>query len=443
MPSPPRNSQHHVKKKHAKFYPCSNIYLSKYGVRLNSPTCRFCNARLISFCNLGYSPLANSFLGKSQLHTKEPFYPLHVYVCGDCHLVQLEEFESPQNIFHDYAYFSSYSETWLKHCQVYTDQVIPRFNLDCNKQVIEIASNDGYLLKIFKEKKFPVLGIEPAENVARVAESFGIPTIKSFFNSGLARELTKKNRQADLLICNNVLAHAPNLNDFIAGLKIILKPDGVITLEFPSLIQLIEQNQFDTIYHEHFSYFSCLTAEKIFAHHKLSLFDVEELKTHGGSLRIYVRHQENSANSISENVSRIKLREKKQGLDKLDSYHNFSKQVKETKRRLHEFLTKTKQSGKSIAAYGAPAKGNTLLNYCGIGTDFVDYTVDLNPHKQGRFLPGTHIPIFHPDKIKETKPDYLLILPWNIKSEIMEQMKCIIQWGGKFITPIPNLKVQP
>jgi len=245
------------------------------------------------------------------------------------------------------------------------------------------------------------------------------------------------------LICNNVLAHVPNLNDFVAGLKILLKPNGVITLEFPSLFQLIEQNQFDTIYHEHFSYFSCLTVEKIFAHHGLKLFDIEELKTHGGSFRIYIRHQENSDNHISENVSRIKLREKKHGLDKLDSYHNFSRRVEETKYQLRQFLTKTKQSGKSIVAYGAPAKGNTLLNYCGIGTDIIDYTVDINPHKQGRFLPGTHIPIFHPEKIKTTKPDYLLILPWNIKNEIMEQMKCIVQWGGRFVMPIPKIRVEP
>jgi 2-polyprenyl-3-methyl-5-hydroxy-6-metoxy-1,4-benzoquinol methylase len=410
---------------------------------LNSLKCRFCNASLVSFCDLGRSPLANSFLDKNELEVEEPFYLLHAYVCKDCYLVQLEEIESPKNIFQDYAYFSSYSSTWLKHCQNYVNKVINRFDLDSNKQVIEIASNDGCLLNFFKEKKIPVLGIEPAKNIARDAENSGIPTINQFFNSQLAQELANTKKQADLLIGNNVLAHVPNLNEFIASLKIVLKSNGIITLEFPSLLQLIDQNQFDTIYHEHFSYFSCLTIEKILTHHGLNLFDVEELRTHGGSFRIYIRHQGNSANNISENVSRIKLMEKNYGLDKLSSYRNFSKQIEETKHQLCQFLTKAKQSGKSIVAYGAPAKGNTLLNYCGIGTDLIDYTVDINPHKQGCFLPGTHIPIFHPEKIKTTKPDYLLVLPWNIKNEIMEQMKCIIQWGGKFIIPIPKIKVEP
>jgi 2-polyprenyl-3-methyl-5-hydroxy-6-metoxy-1,4-benzoquinol methylase len=411
-------------------------------VHLKLPTCRFCNAKLISFCDLGQSPLSNSFLEESQLQTKETFYPLHAYVCEICYLVQLDEFESPKNIFTNYAYFSSYSETWLKHCQEYTNQVISRFKINHNKKVIEIASNDGYLLKYFKEEKIPVLGIEPAENVAQVAESSGIPTVKSFFNSELAQNLQAENKQADLLICNNVLAHVPNLNDFIAGLKILLKPEGVITLEFPSLSKLIEQNQFDTIYHEHFSYFSCLTVEKIFLHHGLTLFDIDELNTHGGSFRIYVQHQESTGNPISENVSRVKRMEKNKGLDKLSSYLNFKKQVEKTKHQLYSFLTEKKKQGKVIAAYGAPAKGNTLLNYCNIGTDLIDYTVDLNPGKQDHFLPGTHIPIFHPDKIKDTKPDYLLILPWNIKSEIMEQMKFINAWGGKFVIPIPKIMVQ-
>ncbi len=374
---------------------------------------------------------------------EEPFYPLHAYVCKGCYLVQLEEIESPENIFQDYAYLSSFSSTWLEHCQNYVNEMIDRFDLDGNKQVIEIASNDGCLLNFFKKKRIPVLGIEPAKNIARDAENSGIPTINQFFNSQLAQELASTKKQADLLIGNNVLAHVPNLNEFVASLKIILKPNGVITLEFPSLLQLIKQNQFDTIYHEHFSYFSYLTIEKIFTHHGLNLFDVEELKIHGGSFRIYIRHQENSDNYISDNISRIKLREKNHGLDKLDSYHNFSRQVEETKYQLRQFLTKTKQSGKSIVAYGAPAKGNTLLNYCGIGTDIIDYAVDISPHKQGRFLPGTHIPIFHPEKIKTTKPDYLLILPWNIKNEIMEQMKFITQWGGRFITPIPKIRVEP
>jgi SAM-dependent methyltransferase len=410
---------------------------------LNFSTCRFCNKKLVSFCDLGKSPLANSFLDENELKIEEPFYPLHAYVCEACYLVQLEEIQSPKDIFQNYAYFSSYSSTWLKHCQDYASRAIKRLDLDTNKQVIEIASNDGCLLSFFKEKEIPVLGIEPATNIVKNAEALGIPTINKFFNSQLAQELASTQKQADLLIGNNVLAHVPNLNDFIASLKIILKPKGVITLEFPSLLELMEHNQFDTIYHEHFSYFSYLTIEKIFTHHGLSLFDVEELKTHGGSFRIYIQHRENSDNSISDNITRIKLREKNHGLDKLDSYHSFSKKIKETKYLLHQFLTKIKQSGKSIAAYGAPAKGNTLLNYCGIGTDLIDYTVDINPHKQERFLPGTHIPIFHPDKIKTTKPDYLLILPWNIKNEVMEQMKFIVQWGGKFITLIPEIRVEP
>jgi hypothetical protein len=410
---------------------------------LKFSTCRFCNEKLVSFCDLGKSPLANSFLNKDELEMAEPFYPLHAYVCKACYLVQLEEIQSPSKIFQNYAYFSSYSSTWLKHCEDYANQVTNRFGLNKNKQVIEIASNDGCLLSFFKEKGIPVLGIEPAKNISMNAEASGIPMINHFFNSKLAQDLTRTKKQADLLIGNNVLAHVPNLNDFVASLKIILKPKGIITLEFPSLLELIEHNQFDTIYHEHFSYFSYLTIEKIFTHHGLSLFDVEELKTHGGSFRIYIQHQENLDNKISENISRIKLREKDYSLDKLDSYQNFSKNIKETKDLLCQFLTKVKQTGKSIAAYGAPAKGNTLLNYCGIGTDFIDYTVDINPNKQGSFLPGTHIPVSHPDKIKTTKPDYLLILPWNIKNEIMEQMKCIRQWGGKFIIPIPKIKVEP
>ena len=366
---------------------------------------------------------------------------MHAYICEKCLLVQLEEFESPQKIFTDYAYFSSFSKTWLKHCQDYTSQVISKFNLDRGKRIIEIASNDGYLLKYFKEANIPVLGIEPAENVAQFAVNSGIPTEIGFFNSKLAEKLKKEDKQADLLICNNVLAHVPSLNDFIKGLKILLKPEGLITIEFPSLLKLIEENQFDTIYHEHFSYFSCLTVEKIFAHHKLTLFDIEELHTHGGSFRIYLQHQENSR-PIGENVSRIKLIERDKGLDKISSYHNFKKQVEETKVQLQSFLNEKKRQGKSIAAYGAPAKGNTLLNYCNIGTDLIDYTVDLNPGKQGCFLPGSHIPIYHPDKIGETKPDFLLILPWNIKKEIMEQMDIINSWGGKFITPIPKVTVE-
>ena len=409
---------------------------------MNPQNCRFCNASLVSFCDLGRSPLANSFLKKDQLQIEEIFYPLHAYICQECLLVQLDEYESPKKIFSDYAYFSSYSKTWLKHCQDYTNQITTRFKLGSNKKVIEIASNDGYLLKYFKNKNIPVLGIEPAKNIANVAESSGVKTVKGFFNTKLAYELANEGEQADLIICNNVLAHVPNLNDFIKGLKILLKPEGVATIEFPSLMKLIEQNQFDTIYHEHFSYFSLLTVEKIFSHHGLFLFDVDELNTHGGSLRIYVKHQENSQNPTSKNLSHVKLMEKNKGLDKLSFYLNFTQQVEETKRQLYNFLNEKKQQGNFIVAYGAPAKGNTLLNFCKIGMDLIDYTVDLNPRKQGNFLPGTHIPIFHPDKIKDTKPNYVLILPWNIKTEIMEQMKFINKWGGKFIIPIPKVMVQ-
>ena len=408
---------------------------------MNPQSCRFCNQSLVSFCDLGQSPLANSFLKKDQLQAEEKFYPLHAYICEKCLLVQLDEFESPNKIFSDYAYFSSYSKTWLKHCQDYTNQITSRFKIDSSKKVIEIASNDGYLLKYFKNKNIPVLGIEPSENVANVAESSGIKTVKSFFNSKLAHKLAENGEQPDLIICNNVLAHVPSLNDFVEGLKILLKPKGVITLEFPSLMKLIEQNQFDTIYHEHFSYFSLLTAEKIFLHHRLALFDVDELDTHGGSLRIYVKHQENSENHSNKNLSRVKLIEKNKGLDKLHFYHNFMQQVKEIKRKLHDLLYEKKRQGNSIVAYGAPAKGNTLLNFCEIGADLIEYTVDLNPQKQGSFLPGTHIPILHPDKIKDTKPDYVLILPWNIKKEIMEKINFINTWGGRFIIPIPNVMV--
>ncbi len=372
----------------------------------------------------------------------EPFHPLHAYVCESCLLVQLEEFESPQAIFSDYAYFSSYSDTWLKHCQVYADQIIHRLDLGCDNQVIEIASNDGYLLKFFKKRGIPVFGIEPATNIAQVARADGIPTLSKFFNSQVARALATEGKYADLLLGNNVLAHVPNLNDFVSGLKILLKPDGVITMEFPSLLRLIQENQFDTIYHEHFSYFSCLTVEKVLAHHNLILFDVEELETHGGSLRIYARHQESSRKPVQPSVSHLKHKERESGLDELSMYKEFQKKVSEAKYHLVKLLMELKHSKKSIAAYGAPAKGNTLLNYCGIGSDFIDYTVDRSPHKQGLFLPGTHIPIYHPDKIKDTQPHYLLILPWNIKSEIMQQMQFIREWGGKFIIPIPNIEVR-
>jgi len=404
--------------------------------------CRFCKTPLQHvFVDLGGQPLANSYLKTEQLRKMEPHYPLCVYVCDTCYLVQLPEVQTPEEIFSDYAYFSSYSESWLKHAKDYTSLMIDRFGFDARSQVIEIASNDGYLLKYFKEKNIPVLGIEPAGNVAKVAKEAGIPTIVKFFGIKTARELAAEGKLADLLLGNNVLAHVPDINDFVAGMKIVLKPKGVITMEFPHLMRLMDENQFDTIYHEHFSYLSLLSVEKIFASHGLTLFDVDELPTHGGSLRIYACHTEDNTRTIAQRVLDLRKKEATSGLARLDSYQAFTEKVKETKRKILTFLIDAKRNGKSIAAYGAPAKGNTLLNYCGIRSDFIDFTVDRSPHKQNQYLPGTHIPIWHPDKMRETKPDYLVILPWNLKDEIMDQMSYIRDWGGKFVVFIPEVKV--
>jgi 2-polyprenyl-3-methyl-5-hydroxy-6-metoxy-1,4-benzoquinol methylase len=404
--------------------------------------CRFSGQPLHhTFVDLGMSPLANSYLRAEQLNQAEKFYPLHTYIAEDTLLVQLEEFETPDSIFSDYAYFSSYSESWLKHAAAYTDRMVERFGFNPSHQVIEIASNDGYLLQYFVQKGIPVLGIEPAANIAEVAKAKGIPSITKFFGVQTAKELVVQGVQADLLLGNNVLAHVPDLNDFIAGMKIVLKPSGIITMEFPHILKLIQGNQFDTIYHEHFSYFSFLTVEKIFATHGLTLFDVEELPTHGGSLRIYAKHTSAASPEVSERVALLKDKEVFFGLDKLETYIQFGEQVKNTKRKLLSFMLNAKAEGKSIVGYGAPAKGNTLLNYCGISRDFIDYTVDLNPYKQDMSLPGTHIPIHAPEKIRETQPDYLLILPWNLKEEIMEQMAFIGDWGGQFVVPIPEVQV--
>ncbi|WP_449245245.1 methyltransferase domain-containing protein [Desulfobacca acetoxidans] len=404
--------------------------------------CRFCdNVQLATFVDLGLSPLANAFVHEEQLHGMEPFYALHCYVCPSCFLVQLPELASSEAIFSDYAYFSSYSETWLEHAREYTAAITHRLQLGPQSSVIEIASNDGYLLQYFVERGIPVLGIEPAANVARVAQGKGIPTLVDFFSSKLGRALADQGKQGDLIIGNNVLAHVPDLNDFVAGLKIMLKPDGVITLEFPHLLRLMAENQFDTIYHEHFSYFSFTTAEKVFAAHGLKLFDVQELPTHGGSLRVYACHAGHPAKAEGERVNDLRHKEKAFGITELTTYRTFAENVKQTKRQILNFLIQAKEEGKQIAGYGAPAKGNTLLNYCGIRTDFLDYTVDLSPHKQGLFLPGTHIPIAAPDLIRATKPDYLFILPWNLKEEIMAQMAYIREWGGKFVTPIPEIRV--
>lgn len=407
-------------------------------------SCRFCGTDLRrSFADLGMSPVANSYVKPDALHRMEPFYPLHAYVCEACFLVQLEEFQSPSEIFGDYAYFSSYSESWLRHAREYSLETIERFGIDTHWQVVEIASNDGYLLRNFKEAGIPVLGIEPAENVAMVAQQAGIPSVVKFFGTRTASELVEQGVRADLLVGNNVLAHVPDLNDFVGGLKTLLSQRGLVTMEFPHLLRLMRENQFDTIYHEHFSYFSFITVEQVFAKHGLTIFDVRELPTHGGSLRIYACHDSGSAHGVTENVARLRAEEERQGFRRTETYSSFSEQVKETKRKLLEFLIDARRSGKSVVGYGAPAKGNTLLNYCGIRTDFIDYTVDLSPHKQGLYLPGTRIPIHAPDRIRETRPDYVLILPWNLKDEIMKQMRHIREWGGQFVVPIPEVKVYP
>jgi hypothetical protein len=405
-------------------------------------TCRFCKYKLRStFVDLGMSPLCESYLRADQLNEMEPFYPLHVFVCEKCFLVQLEEYVSPDHIFSEYAYFSSYAESWLEHCRNYTELMIDRFALSGRSLVIELASNDGYLLQYFVGNQIPVLGIEPAANVAKVAAEKGVPTLVKFFGAQVALELAREGRLADLLVGNNVLAQVPDLCDFVSGMKILLKQGGVFTLEFPHLLRLMEGNQFDTIYHEHFSYFSFLAAEKIFNAHNLTLFDVEELPTHGGSLRIFGRHSDDTSKPVTHRVTELRAKEEAAGLARLESYHSFSEKVKETKRDLLQCLIRAKVGGKSIVGYGAPGKGNTLLNYCGVGKDFLDYTVDRNPYKQGRFTPGTHIPIYAPERIRETRPDYLLILPWNLRNEIMQQMTFIREWGGKFIVPIPEATV--
>jgi 2-polyprenyl-3-methyl-5-hydroxy-6-metoxy-1,4-benzoquinol methylase len=404
--------------------------------------CRFCGKnKLQIFLDLGKTPLANSYLDKTSLNQTEIFYPLCTYVCKNCFLVQLEEYETPKNIFTNYAYFSSYSDSWLKHAENYTEMMIARFKLNPDNRIVEIASNDGYLLQFFKEKNFNILGIEPASNIAKVAKKKGIPTITKFFDIVLAKSLVKKGRKADLIIGNNVLAHVPNLNDFVQGLKILLNSNGIITMEFPHLLQLIKHNQFDTIYHEHFSYFSFFVVQKIFASHRLTIFDVDEIPTHGGSLRIYATHTDNKNFIMSKNVNRLLKKEESFGLKKLKIYKNFSKNVINIKIQLCNFIKNVKNSNKNIVCYGAPAKGNTLLNYCGVASNDVDYTVDKSKFKQGLFLPGTHIPIKNPKILSTTKPDYVLILPWNLKDEIVRQLSYIRDWKGKFVIPIPKVRV--
>ncbi len=405
--------------------------------------CRFCQSPLEqTFVDLGMSPLCQDHVKPEELKRMEPFYPLHAYVCSNCYLVQLEEFVAPSEIFNDYAYFSSYSDSWLQHAKNYADKITERLEIGAEHLVAELASNDGYMLQYFAAKNIPVLGIEPAANVAEYAiTKRGIRTETKFFGLNTALEMVSKYGKADLLIGNNVLAHVPDINDFVSGMKAFLNKEGVITMEFPHLLRLVERNQFDTIYHEHFSYLSFTTVEKIFKYHGLSLFDVEELNTHGGSIRIYAKHIENSSKQISSRVTNLLAREEEAGMSTMAFYTEFEKNVRNTKLKILEFLIDAKNNGKTIAGYGAPGKGNTLLNYCGIRTDFIDYTVDRNPHKQGNFLPGTLIPIYEPSKIRETKPDFVFILPWNLKEEIMESMSFIHEWGGKFVIPIPELKV--
>jgi SAM-dependent methyltransferase len=405
-------------------------------------SCRFCGASLQrTFVDLGMSPLCQTCPSLDDLKRGEMYYPLNVYVCEKCFLVQLEELESPENIFTEYAYFSSYSDSWLKHAENYCDKMIAERGLDSQSFVVEVASNDGYLLQYFAQRNISVLGIEPAANVAEVAVRKGIPTLVKFFGSQVAQELVAEGRAADLVLGNNVLAQVPDLNDFVEGLKILLKPEGILTLEFPHLLRLMEHNEFDTIYHEHFSYFSVLTTVRILEAHGLKLFNVEELPTHGGSLRLYACRAENAAQAVQPNVARLIAEEEKAGLRSPEGYDNFRRQVSQTKLDFVEFLMKAAREGKKVAGYGAPGKSATLLHYCGIGKDWIEYTVDRSAYKQGRFLPGTRIPIYHPDRIRETKPDYVVILPWNLKDEIMQQMHHIREWGGRFVVPIPKLAI--
>jgi SAM-dependent methyltransferase len=410
---------------------------------MNSKHCRFCNAGLKrTFVDLGRSPLANSLLSAKDIERGEASYPLHAYVCDNCLLVQLQEFERAENIFNNYLYFSSFSQLWLRHCREYAEQMTKRFALDGRSLVVEVASNDGYLLQYFKEHGVGVLGVEPAANVAKAAQDKGIATEVAFFGVETARRLAAAGKSADLMAANNVLAHVPDLHDFVAGFKLLLKSAGTATFEFPHLLHLIEERQFDTIYHEHFSYFSFLVVDKIFARHGLRIYDVETLPTHGGSLRLFICHAD-APFARTDRVDDLIAKERAAGLDRIDTYANFANTVIDIKCELLDFLIEARKDGKSVVGYGAPAKGNTLLNYCGVGPELLSYTVDVSPHKQGRYLPGVQIPIHGPEHILQTKPHYVLILPWNIKEEIMDQMAAIRQWGGRFVTAIPKLTVLP
>lgn len=414
---------------------------------MSAHRCRFCASPLaVTFTDLGMSPLSNSYVEAANLDKEETFFPLHAYLCTECFLVQLPEVERPENIFSDYAYFSSYSDSWLRHAEEYARMASERFGLTAESRVVEVASNDGYLLRFFAERGIGVQGIEPAANVATAAEEVGVPTLVRFFGTTLATELRAgrgplASLGANLMVANNVLAHVPQLNDFVEGFRILLASDGVCTFEFPHLLRLIEGGEFDTIYHEHFSYFSLDTVQKVFARHRLTLFDVEELPTHGGSLRIFCRHDADTAKPVSERVGQLLRREEEAGLGNPATYRGFGQRIETIKRDLIRFLLDEREQGKTVVGYGAPAKGNTLLNYCGIKSDLLRYTVDRSPHKQGRYLPGTRIPIHAPEEIRRTQPDYLLILPWNLQAEIREQMADIADWGGRFVVAIPQLEV--
>jgi len=406
------------------------------------PHCRCCDTPLERvFVDLGMSPLCESYVDPAHLNHMEPFYPLKVYICESCLLVQLDQYVSASDIFTEYAYFSSFSDSWVEHAKRYVDMMIDRFDISSTSKVMEIASNDGYLLQHFVARNIPVLGIEPARNVAKVAIAKGIPTVSEFLGEDTARRIVSDHGQADIVAGNNVFAHVPALNDFTAGIKLLMKPGAVLTLEFPHLWRLMDENQFDTIYHEHFSYFSLATAENVLAAHGIRVFDVEELKSHGGSLRIFACHSDDASRETSDRLTGLRDREKHAGFHSLERHLGFEEQVRETKRKLLEFLINAKRSGKTVAGYGAPGKGNTLLNYCGIRGDFIDFTVDRNPYKQGKFLPGTHIPILDPAAIRNNKPDYVLILPWNLRREISEQLAYIREWGAQFVVPIPEVEV--
>ncbi len=405
-------------------------------------TCRFCDAELKhTFVDLGATPLANSFLSEGDLERPEPRHPLHARVCHECFLVQVELVVPPEEIFSNYVYLSSYSTTWVEHARRFAEASMERFGLDSDSRVVEVASNDGYLLRHFIEAEIPVLGIEPAANVAAVAQAARVPTEVCFFGKATAQDLLVRDLAADLLVGNNVLAHVPDLNDFVAGLALLLKPDGVLAMEYPHLLRLIEAVQFDTVYHEHFSYFSFLTAERVFARHGLVVFDVEPLATHGGSLRVFAGRVGGVERRTTDAVRELRAAEEVAELNRLEAYSGFAERVAAVKSGLLDFLQTAQAAGRTVVAYGAAAKGNTLLNTCGIGTDLIGYVVDRNPHKQGLYLPGSRLPIHAPDRIFETKPDYVLILPWNLKDEIVAMMRGVLDWGGRFVVSIPKLKV--